>query len=571
MTVGDHGADPPSGSEASTQPSEGSLWTRLPWIRASATRREHLLLGLVTVLVPLAVLTTGLFAARAGTGLPLGSVIGATATAVLLVAAVLARRGRVDAACRLAVAGAFGGCVAAVGLRTAVDPAVGYAFFAVPLAMSGLLLSARATAALTALAVVAVAIVPGDWFTRGLLALLAAMVGGLLTVGSRIHNLDRERIQRQNRHLARTRTWLDEAQRVSAVGTVSWKPGGRSWWSPEVYRTLGYEAGEIDPSLSAFRKHVHPEDREAFESTVQPGSAGPGPSGIECRLVRCDGETVDTIWQVDVLHDGDEPRMVGALQDVTDRKEDRALEKRLAVERARTRSLQEAVEIASHEFREPVRTVMTSIQRIQQEAGPDDPVTRDLHPVREATRRLHRVTDALVEFTEILARPLDAGPVDLGQALDEALATLREEEDLEVAVSAEGLGSVWADRRFLVQVLEELVGNAAQHGDPPVRVEARPRGDDWQITVSDAGPGIPERRREQVFEPFERLGREGWADQPGLGLTLTRRIVERHGGSVEARESPQGGAKIVVRLPKTDGGPSSEPVAGPADRGEATA
>lgn len=570
----------PEGGQADVRPlatpgadqAGASRWPLPPGLEPEAGPRSRLVVGLLAVLAPLGA-AVGLFVALLGDGfLAAGPLVAFTAVASTLVAYALALRGRVELAGRLAVAIVFAACVAALVLPTVIPDAIAYPFFVVPIAMSSLLLSAWTTAGLSALAIAASLLVASPTLDRGSLAIMVAMVGGLLTVGPRLRNLYRERIRDQNRRLERMGAWLHEAQRVSDVGAFSWRPGGDSWWSPKVYRILGYEPGEIEASLDAFRTHVHPEDQEAFEQVLQRSLSDPDGGALECRLIRKDGKTADVLWQTSLVHaEEGRPRVVGALQDVTERKEHDSLQRRFAVERARTRSLQHTVQIASHEFREPVRTVMTSVQRLGRQAGSEDELGRELEPIEKAGRRLQRVIDALVEFTESLARPLEPEAVGVTGAVDEALGNVRADHEGELEVEIDELPRVWADPSFLVRIFEELFANALEHGSPPVSLEAEPLADQWEIVVRDQGPGIPEDYRDRAFRPFERLAREGWEDHPGLGLTLARRIAERHGGTVEARRAAHGGTEIVVRLPRVDRHPSGEPVLPPMERGEATA
>ncbi len=102
-------------------------------------------------------------------------------------------------------------------------------------------------------------------------------------------------------------------------------------------------------------------------------------------------------------------------------------------------------------------------------------------------------------------------------------------------------------------VFRNLIGNAVRHGGGGkwIGVSAAPSGDGVEVRVCDRGPGVPEPERTRIFEPFYR-GEQTRARQvpgTGLGLSLAKDTVERHRGSIEVRNAPEGGAQFIVRLP----------------------
>ena len=108
------------------------------------------------------------------------------------------------------------------------------------------------------------------------------------------------------------------------------------------------------------------------------------------------------------------------------------------------------------------------------------------------------------------------------------------------------------DARLLEQVVRNLVHNALGHARGTVRVSTSAVGDDLAVlAVDDDGPGVPEDRREDIFERFVRLdvSRDRDHGGVGLGLAIVAEIVRAHGGRVHVGDSPSGGARFVVELP----------------------
>ncbi len=115
-------------------------------------------------------------------------------------------------------------------------------------------------------------------------------------------------------------------------------------------------------------------------------------------------------------------------------------------------------------------------------------------------------------------------------------------------------GTLRADSEQLTGVLRNLLANARRHAGEQGRVElsAVARGSSLTIRIDDDGPGIPAEERERIFDRFYRseAARERESGGSGLGLAIAKAIVERHGGRIRAEESPLGGARLAVELPR---------------------
>ena len=115
---------------------------------------------------------------------------------------------------------------------------------------------------------------------------------------------------------------------------------------------------------------------------------------------------------------------------------------------------------------------------------------------------------------------------------------------------------VEAEERYLHRVLQNLVTNALRYAQSRIVMRVEESEDQVVIHVDDDGPGIPEHERERVFKPFARLdkSRHRASGGYGLGLSIVKRIVDWHGGEIRVDESPEGGARFTVTLPKSQQG-----------------
>lgn len=152
---------------------------------------------------------------------------------------------------------------------------------------------------------------------------------------------------------------------------------------------------------------------------------------------------------------------------------------------------------------------------------------------------------------------LDLADFDIAGALANALALVRERAQrhgiaLEVAI-APGLGSLRADERKFRQILLNLLSNAVKFTPEGgrVQVSARRDGDEVEVAVADTGIGIAPEDHQAVFEEFRQVGRDYTrkAEGTGLGLALTRRFVELHGGTIRLQSAPGKGSTFTFTIP----------------------
>lgn len=207
----------------------------------------------------------------------------------------------------------------------------------------------------------------------------------------------------------------------------------------------------------------------------------------------------------------------------------------------------------SHDLRGPLGGVATLTRLAIDALGRGD-VARAL-PMLDAVAGQADSLGKLVADLLTLARVGDATlsvrPVDLRQCMDEATEQLRLAGQAVDAVQTDALGSVQADAGLLRQVFVNLIGNALKFSrgvtTPQVRVELMREPDRVIVAVRDNGTGFAPERAGELFEPFRRLHGAAF-EGTGLGLTIVRRIVERHGGSVWAEGRPGQGASFYVSL-----------------------
>ena len=218
---------------------------------------------------------------------------------------------------------------------------------------------------------------------------------------------------------------------------------------------------------------------------------------------------------------------------------------------------------ASHELRSPIASI-----RAQLETALRYPEDVEWESVAEVVLSEDARLDHLVGNLLAMAR-LDEGRLGRRSEVDLEDLVLPQVERLtgvEVDISAVSAGRVWGNAGELTSVVRNLTDNAARHAGSKVWMSLREEGPWVVLRVSDDGAGVEASQRQRIFERFARLeeGRARDRGGAGLGLALSRRIVERHGGHIHVEDAPSGGATFVVTLPSAHWRAEESPAEGVA-------
>lgn len=203
---------------------------------------------------------------------------------------------------------------------------------------------------------------------------------------------------------------------------------------------------------------------------------------------------------------------------------------------------------ASHELRSPVASIRAQLETALR--YPDDvdwPAVANI--VLEEDRRLEHLVGNLLAMARLEEGRLGPrGEVDLDELV---LSQTPRMTGVRLDLSGVSAGRVWGNSDELTSVIRNLLDNAARHARSTVKVTVRETGPWVYLSVCDDGPGIDTEHRERIFERFARLqeGRSRDLGGTGLGLALSRRIVEHHGGRIHVEDAAGGGACFVVSLP----------------------
>jgi light-regulated signal transduction histidine kinase (bacteriophytochrome) len=255
-----------------------------------------------------------------------------------------------------------------------------------------------------------------------------------------------------------------------------------------------------------------------------------------------DGRRIDVMVSSSPLRDP-MGRVIGAskiIHDISDRKQAEAMLKETADELERSnQDLMQFAQIASHDLQEPLRMVSGFLKILDERYKPqlDDKAREYIgYAVEGATRMSHLIHD-LLEYSRVERRGQKPQPTEVRKALGGALANLQSRiKDAGATVTFDELPTVLADPTQLMQLFQNLIGNAIKFRSPDrpcqIHVGAKKVEDKWVFWVRDNGIGIPPEQFGRIFVIFQRLHTRDKYPGTGIGLAICKKIVERHGGKI---------------------------------------
>ncbi|MBW4690951.1 MAG: PAS domain S-box protein [Lyngbya sp. HA4199-MV5] len=346
---------------------------------------------------------------------------------------------------------------------------------------------------------------------------------------------------------------------------------GDVYYSPRWMEMLGYEPDELPGDLSTWARLMHPEDKtwvsEILEAHLKDGSV---PYHFDYRVLTKAGEwkRIADYGKVVVRDRAGKPlRMSGTHKDISDHKQAKADLRTLATQLEQSnQELQNFAFVASHDLKEPLRTIRNFSNLLQSRCGKqlNDQGKDYVNRMQNAAHRMQTLIDDLLLLSRISTQAEPFVSVDLNPIVETVLSGLEVKiQETNAAIDIEPLPTLEADPTQIHQLLQNLISNALKfHGDKPPVVKIRSQvlmlpsakqnlltKQMYQISIQDQGIGFDEQYRDRIFKIFERLHGRSEYEGTGIGLAVCRRIVERHNGSIVAQSAPGKGSTFTITLP----------------------
>lgn len=217
--------------------------------------------------------------------------------------------------------------------------------------------------------------------------------------------------------------------------------------------------------------------------------------------------------------------------------------------------LQQFAYIASHDLQEPLRMVSSFMQLIEQryKGKLDKDADEFIQYAVEGSVRMQRMINDLLAYSRIGTKGKPFGPVDCNKILADVRANLKLSiEESGASITADPLPVVNGDASQLVQVFQNLLSNAIKfRGDktPVITIQVEPHEQEWQFSVRDNGIGLEPDYAEKIFVIFKRLHTAAQYPGSGIGLTICKKIIERHNGRIWVESQPGHGSVFYFTLP----------------------
>lgn len=330
-------------------------------------------------------------------------------------------------------------------------------------------------------------------------------------------------------------------------------------WNPGAERIKGYKAAEI---IGQHFGRFYPEgtSRERLDGELR-HAVEHGQFEEENWRVRKDGSRFWANVVITPLYDGDQ--LIGftkVTRDLTERLRHEQERAELAAREARARAEVAArdsfLSIAAHELKTPMTTTRAAVQLLKRSfrarTDLDSTQARSLELVDEQIEKLSQLVTRLLETVRIQSDKFAVVKerTDLARLVRLAIEHIARPVGQRISLDAPSSLVADIDPLRFEQVLTNLLSNAIKFGpvDQPIEVTLDQTPSEIRLRVADHGPGVPEDRRHHLFERFFQANQD--RSGLGLGLFITKQVVDAHGGSIDVAFPPGGGTRFTVRLPR---------------------
>jgi light-regulated signal transduction histidine kinase (bacteriophytochrome) len=314
----------------------------------------------------------------------------------------------------------------------------------------------------------------------------------------------------------------------------------------------------FDGSFKSFEKHIHDEDVQHFSEALRRTLEENKPFETIFRVRQKQGVTKYLIVKGMLYNDdGGLSRIVGVGIDITEMKKgsEHALFK-LNEELARSnKELEQFAYVASHDLQEPLRMVSIFTQMLAQRYGDtlDENAREYIKFAVDGSKRMYNLINGLLAYSRIQTKGKEFTEVDINNVLEEILRNLSLQiEKVNAVISLSDMPVIYADKSQMIQLFQNLISNSIKFskGIPKIKVSSIEHDDYYLFSVKDEGIGIDPQYFERIFQIFQRLLPREEYEGTGIGLSICKRIVERHGGKIWVKSKPEKGSTFWFTIKK---------------------
>jgi len=318
---------------------------------------------------------------------------------------------------------------------------------------------------------------------------------------------------------------------------------------------LGYNSEMIGehPTKIVIEKDF-PKVQKGIKECIRTGFV----KNFECTAMSKDKKEILVLFNITLLkNSADNPTgLILVARDITERKEaEQKLRQTLEDLECSNAELEQFAYVASHDLQEPLRMVASFLQLLERRYKDkiDEDANEFIAYAVDGANRMQRMINDLLQYSRVGTRGKLFEQTDSKIALDLAIRNLivaiKENDAL---ITQDALPIIMADSIQLIQVFQNLIGNAIKYrGDEPskIHISAKRKGNEWIFSVKDNGIGIESKHFDRIFLIFQSLHNKISYPGSGIGLSICKKIVERHGGRIWVESQPGMGSTFYFSIP----------------------
>lgn len=400
---------------------------------------------------------------------------------------------------------------------------------------------------------------------------------------------------------------LQEAQRIGHIGNWEWDiQNNIITLSDGLYNIYGIDSCNL-VKYDTILNMVLPEDQDIVNNNIEKALIERNSFKYEIRIRRQDGDIriISCCGEVVTDYAGHPLKIICVEQDITERKEieyalweakneleskvkrrtrelkeanerlQKELEERKITENKLKKSekdlksligelkrsneeLQQFAYVSSHDLQEPLRTITSFTQLIERRYKDklDSDADEFIEYIVDAAKRMQTLINDLLNYSRVATRGKEFELIDTKEVLENTMSNLYAAiKENSAEITHENLPKIMADKRQMIQLFQNLVGNSIkfkkQEVSPKIHIKATKDENkkEYIFSIQDNGIGIDKQYMERIFIIFQRLHTRDEYEGTGIGLAVSKRIVERHGGNIWVESEPNNGSTFYFTLP----------------------
>lgn len=385
------------------------------------------------------------------------------------------------------------------------------------------------------------------------------------TVGANQDITDRKKVEEELR-LSNER--YNMVAKATNDAVYEWDIVNKVTYWGEGYETLfGHKRTSDKMSAGSWLANLHPDEKEELLKRTNEALENKETSLTRELRFRCADDSYKTVFdKLMILYNsaGQPIKVLGAIQDITERKQNelavkelnQQLNKRAEELAASNAELEQFAYVASHDLQEPLRMVSSFLQLLQKKYNDqlDSTATQYITYAVDGADRMKQLIMDLLEYSRVGTNQDKRVKADIGEIVSHVLDIFADKiTDTNAVINVQPMPSIKINKTQITQLIQNLVGNALKYNTslvPEVEIGCEEKTDAWQFSIKDNGIGIDPKFYEKIFIIFQRLHNKNQFSGTGIGLAICKKIVERHGGTIWIQSAAGKGSTFFFTIKK---------------------